>query len=1233
MSFFEIIIDPFIYIIESIFLLSYSLTGNYGLSIILLSFGISLLLLPIFIIIEKAKKKDDAIKLKMKPLVDEIKRCYKGQERYYYLKTLNRQNNYSPLRALIPILSLLLQIPFFIAAYQYLENFEPLKGVSFGFIKDLSTPDGLFGSVHFLPIAMTIVNLITAYFYTRNGNTSERKQMLVVAGIFLVLLFNLPSGLVLYWTMNNVFSFFRLFITNPEVFKKREHQRTESLLNFTVLKSRFLQILPRLNRTFLFIVILAILSQLNWAFQHSFDDFFLRIFISILASIVISLLMGILIILHKVDLDLRQKGIKEVFIQLWPIFKPLFIVLAIVAVLTQVNWAIQHNFDSILQRLLISVFGGTFITLVLAFVIIIYQLNSVKNKLKIDLLFLSKKKVFSILFVVLSCFAIISQINWSIHHNFKEIVPRASVAVLIIWFLIYITSSIFDRIAKAPKLTVSKFWKHINNKKQNALWIFITIAIISVAAQINCGVQHNFDSFLIRALLSVVTSFLFVSIALFLYTSTILLQLIQMKIKVKQGLFFSLLFLSIYFYLASIFYYKGVNTDLSFVSLIAVVLAQIVGYYFVLKSKKFIKKWILFSIVSLLFVFLVLQILAYGALPENISGMLGILQSKFFGGYNRINISAFAGFVFALLTIPFLRINTKEKKEYKFKPNWLIYTLAIFYLVGFIFLWNPLSIYASSPATFVFPAFVILKKNFFLFFISIAILTLVYFILPKRIKLYWLLFILLLTIISFINNTIVPIKVGTLQEYIFTKQDNLEQPIVNYLIEGIVILIIISCIKWILRKNRIKEIVFGLLALNAILIFQSLLVSISTGDFLKKAEIKNNANSSITFSKDKENIVFFIADMFHGWYIDKIIKEEPELKEELDGFVWYPNTLSVSSITCSSLGPILGGFDHTPEKQNLDKERTNEQKITDIVDSLYKKIKSKDYKFTASHFYYSKFDMNNVDTYIPSWHKDWDAWNSKLSIGLSKEIWFTLLWENAMFYSTPLFLKPIVYNEGDWLHDEVTTNENTTLAKRYNFLRLLPDISDTTSVESSFIYIHSLASHHTWDIIDENGVLHPNLTPYENNKWVLVKLIKWINWMKENDVYDNTKIILLSDHGPHWMHFKGGTDLDIPIVRNPELNVQDDFTLSLFALLMVKDFKKEGAMHTDWRFMSNADAMSIAFNEDDPTKKDPPLSRTLPSTIVNWTRKLGEEKQLKIVHQFEVQDSIFDLRKWKKLNN
>ena len=71
----ELITAPFILIIESIFLFCYKLTNNYGISIVLLSLGISLILLPVFIFIEKAKKKNDIIKAKMQAHIDEIKRA------------------------------------------------------------------------------------------------------------------------------------------------------------------------------------------------------------------------------------------------------------------------------------------------------------------------------------------------------------------------------------------------------------------------------------------------------------------------------------------------------------------------------------------------------------------------------------------------------------------------------------------------------------------------------------------------------------------------------------------------------------------------------------------------------------------------------------------------------------------------------------------------------------------------------------------------------------------------------------------------------------------------------------------------------------------------------------------------------------------------------------------------------------------------------------------------------
>jgi len=374
-----------------------------------------------------------------------------------------------------------------------------------------------------------------------------------------------------------------------------------------------------------------------------------------------------------------------------------------------------------------------------------------------------------------------------------------------------------------------------------------------------------------------------------------------------------------------------------------------------------------------------------------------------------------------------------------------------------------------------------------------------------------------------------------------------------------------------------------------------------------------------------------IMDMFHGWYMDKILKDNPELKDVFEGFVWYPNTLSVSSITSGSITPILGGFDYTIDKLNRDNTRTLESKVTEVSENFYKKIKSKGFRFTASKFIYSKIDKNTFDTYLPEWHQAWDKWNGELKIGFPRELGYTILWENAAFYSTPLFLKPLIYNNGRWIHGTQEKNENTTQAKGYNFLRLLPYISNTECEKPDFIYLHSMVSHHPWDIIDDNGKMHYDVSPYENNLWTIQTLARWVEWMKTNGVYDNTKIVLFSDHGPHWNHFEGQIDMDIPLTIGDNDEISPQSVMGMFALMMVKDFDKKEALQIDWRFLSNADATNIAFDENDPTKTEPAPSRTLPSAIVAWKRKIWLDPQVKIVRQYKVKDNLFDLSNWKRV--
>ena len=207
---YTIIISPLEHIIEFIYSLFFFVAKNPGLAIIGVSIGVTLFCLPLYAVAEKWQQRERDIQQKLKPKVDKIKKVFKGDEQYMILSTYYRQNNYHPIYALRSSFGLLIQIPFFIAAYNFLSHLQSLNGVSFLFIKDLGTPDGLIKignfSINFLPILMTLINCIAGAVYTKGLPVKEKLQLYGMALVFLVLLYTSPAGLVLYWTMNNIFS-------------------------------------------------------------------------------------------------------------------------------------------------------------------------------------------------------------------------------------------------------------------------------------------------------------------------------------------------------------------------------------------------------------------------------------------------------------------------------------------------------------------------------------------------------------------------------------------------------------------------------------------------------------------------------------------------------------------------------------------------------------------------------------------------------------------------------------------------------------------------------------------------------------------------------------------------------------------------------------------------------------------------------------------------------------------
>jgi YidC/Oxa1 family membrane protein insertase len=225
MSFlYTLIIFPLVQIMELCYLFVYRVSDNPGLALFGVSLAVSTFTLPLYLRAEKWQEAEREIHRRLAPKIAKIKAMFSGDQQYMVLSTYYRQNRYHPVYAMRNTFGLLIQIPFFIAAYSYLSHLRVLQGARFFFIRDLSVPDALLTaggvSINVLPIMMTTINCISGAVYTRDLTAKDKIQVYGTAFVFLALLYNSPSGLVLYWTMNNIYSLLKNILVKTKYVKE-----------------------------------------------------------------------------------------------------------------------------------------------------------------------------------------------------------------------------------------------------------------------------------------------------------------------------------------------------------------------------------------------------------------------------------------------------------------------------------------------------------------------------------------------------------------------------------------------------------------------------------------------------------------------------------------------------------------------------------------------------------------------------------------------------------------------------------------------------------------------------------------------------------------------------------------------------------------------------------------------------------------------------------------------------
>ena len=180
----------------------YRLIANYGVAIALLATLVRVVLHPL----NMSSMKSQRSLMKIQPEMERLRSKHKNDPTAMNaaIMALYRENKVNPAGGCLPML---VQMPLFFALYSVLFNAIELRQAPFfGWIDDLSAPDLVFSVAFFpirlLPLLMTGSGLLTQMLTPTDPKQKPTAYMMNL--FMLVFFYNLPSGLVLYWTVMNL---------------------------------------------------------------------------------------------------------------------------------------------------------------------------------------------------------------------------------------------------------------------------------------------------------------------------------------------------------------------------------------------------------------------------------------------------------------------------------------------------------------------------------------------------------------------------------------------------------------------------------------------------------------------------------------------------------------------------------------------------------------------------------------------------------------------------------------------------------------------------------------------------------------------------------------------------------------------------------------------------------------------------------------------------------------------
>ncbi|MDR0718068.1 MAG: sulfatase-like hydrolase/transferase, partial [Treponema sp.] len=412
----------------------------------------------------------------------------------------------------------------------------------------------------------------------------------------------------------------------------------------------------------------------------------------------------------------------------------------------------------------------------------------------------------------------------------------------------------------------------------------------------------------------------------------------------------------------------------------------------------------------------------------------------------------------------------------------------------------------------------------------------------------------------------------------------------------------------------------------------------------------------LSLSRDKPNLVIVMSDGAINGFFEPALEEHPGLKQQFDGFVLYPDTLSFSTHTLMAVPVIWGGYDYTPAEMTRNADKPLVEKHNEALLVLPTLLAEKAYSVTVSDPSWANYSLiadttiyknrDNIKAYnlMGKYRNLWIARNNfKEDLSQGRQIIENIIWFSFLKIS-PLVMRLELYDDGKYWSEE-SYSPITVFLNSYSELDFLPELTEYNSSDSSALFITNDATHDSIflqypdyvpaeNVSDTGSGKYSKMTQYHSNNAFYLKMGRWFDEMKKNNVYDNTRIIIVSDHG-------AGVKVELPGDVEPVPGVS---VASYNPVLLFKDFNSHGEPAKDMSFMTNADVPALALKgivED-------PVNPFTGNKISMEPKKAGvfiTTNHLPMAHhhgknQFKIEndqwlyvhDTIFDKRNWSEKN-